>query len=265
MLKPGLVGMLGLLAIACGTEVTIESANGKNDNTADAGTCTATPGPEKECGDSADNDCDGIWDCSDPDCSGVGSCPVCGTIQHPESQPLALPDGEGGSYTSKLSFKGFGQDQKFAAASNLVSVCVDMEHSWIRDLQIDLICPSGTSIALNKFLGQEGDEVFLGTPNDDDDINPVPGKGAKYCWSAAATNAPMLDFANQQERPEGWVLPPGSYRPSDPVTKLMGCPLNGDWTIKVTDLWADDNGYIFSWEISFDPTLVQKCDDPVIQ
>jgi subtilisin-like proprotein convertase family protein len=45
----------------------------------------------------------------------------------------------------------------------------------------------------------------------------------------------------------------------------MGAPLNGDWTIYIQDKWAIDNGYVFSWSIAFDPTLVQDCSGPIIQ
>src|SRR5215475_6516307 len=47
-------------------------------------------------------------------------------------------DGAGPPYTSKLHFDGFGVTQQFVNPSNIVSVCVTMEHSWIRDLQIEL-------------------------------------------------------------------------------------------------------------------------------
>ena len=41
----------------------------------------------------------------------------------------------------------------------------------------------------------------------------------------------------------------------EPFTDLVGCPLNGTWTLTVNDLFAIDNGYICDWSINFDPTL----------
>ncbi|HBN05846.1 MAG TPA: hypothetical protein DD434_08690, partial [Bacteroidales bacterium] len=34
-------------------------------------------------------------------------------------------------------------------------------------------------------------------------------------------------------------------------SSLIGCPINGDWTIRICDHWASDNGYLFSWNIEF--------------
>jgi hypothetical protein len=29
--------------------------------------------------------------------------------------------------------------------------------------------------------------------------------------------------------------------------------------MRVTDLWRDDNGFMFAWKIAFDPSLVPDC------
>jgi len=252
--------------IACGPSHRDGDRNG--DGVDAPGGCVAS-GPEV-CNDGIDNDCDGLTDCGDPECSGIDGCPVCGTVMHPEGQPLALPDDQLHAYSSSVIFQGFADTQTFDNPSNLVSVCVTMEHTWIRDLEIDLVCPNNLhTIALNKFLGRTGSEVYLGEANDNDDVQPVPGVGAKYCWTPTATNPPMLVYANMGMPMLDWQgsneLPPGDYSASVPWTTLMGCKLNGQWTIKVQDLWAADNGYIFDWSISFDPMLVQDCSGPVIQ
>ena len=242
-----------------------------------------------------DNDCDGLTDCNDPDCSGIGTCPVCGMVQHPLGQPLALPDGDGAGppYTSKLHFDGFGVTQTFVNPSNVVSVCVTMEHSWIRDLQIELHSPPGLGgappkvLVLQQMLGRTGDEIYLGRANDQDDANnPVPGLGAEYCWKPTATKKAWLAFANgggtmlkvaDYGDPTSTghdEMPPGDYSAAGPQgtgvgaapwNALMGAPLNGDWMIWIQDRWAVDNGFIFKWSIAFDPSLVVDCSGPVIQ
>jgi hypothetical protein len=60
------------------------------------------------------------------------------------------------------------------------------------------------------------------------------------------------------------MMPPGDYAAADDWNALIGAPLNGDWTLSVTDLWPIDNGYIFEWSISFDPTTVEDCSSPLI-
>ena len=46
------------------------------------------------------------------------------------------------------------------------------------------------------------------------------------------------------------------YQPFQSFSNLIGCPLNGTWTISVCDSWAKDNGYIFNWELALDPALL---------
>ncbi len=250
------------------------------------GGCTPTA---EMCGDSVDNDCDLRVDCGDPDCSGVGSCPVCGAVENPESQPLALPDGIGqstvcstdaqcgdpllpycvhkechASYTSTLSFIGFPMSSRLDDVSKLLSVCVKMEHSWLRDLQMDLVTPDGRVITLHKFVDRTGGEIFLGEANDSDQAsNPVPGAGYDYCWKpnapAIMLDSPTVNMGGNQ------TLPAGDFRSVSPWAAMTGVPLNGAWTMRVTDLWPIDNGFMFEWSIAFDPSLVEDCSGPIIE
>jgi len=243
----------------------------------------------EKCGDNVDNDCDLRVDCGDPDCSGVDGCAVCGSVENPEASPLALPDGIGqstacstnaqctdpvlpncvhkechASYTSTLNFIGFPQGAMLEDVGKLLSVCAKMEHSWVRDLQIDLITPDGRVITLHKFVDRTGGEIYLGVANDADNANnPVPGTGYNYCWKLGAP-ATMLDAPTMAMGIHKY-LPPGDYLSVSPWASMTGTPLNGEWTMRVTDLWPADNGFMFEWSIAFDPTLVSDCSGPIIQ
>jgi hypothetical protein len=240
------------LAIACGPEA--------RDNM--YGNCEMT-GAEV-CGDGLDNDCDGNFDCDDTACSTSAECASanCGTLERPEGS-LALPDGEGNSYRSSINFTGFSDGQTLDDVSKVLGACVVMEHTWLRDLQIELTCPNGTNLVLQQFLGQEGNRVIMGQPVDEGfDPDPVPGVGAEYCWSPSATRGPMLDYATaHSDEYSEYELPPGDYNSVTPMSRLEGYPLNGEWTLKVTDLWEFDNGFIFSWSMHFDPSIVEDCSD----
>jgi gliding motility-associated-like protein len=48
-------------------------------------------------------------------------------------------------------------------------------------------------------------------------------------------------------------LKPGFYNSFEPMTNLNGCPVNGDWTIQVTDFAGLDNGIIYEWGMLFEP------------
>ena len=51
---------------------------------------------------------------------------------------------------------------------------------------------------------------------------------------------------------------------ADLFTAMMDTPLNGAWTMRVTDLWGADNGFMFGWTIAFDPTLINDCSGPIV-
>ncbi|MBE7454233.1 MAG: hypothetical protein HS111_36900 [Kofleriaceae bacterium] len=263
-MKPKLSWSLSLALLlplaACGPNLSGGDDDDDGQNGADARTdqtCVPT-GPET-CDNLTDDDCDGRVDCDDSDCAAVPGCNAvddnCGTLQSPEAS-LALPDDGSTAFTSPLNFTGFTPGQVLTDISKLQGVCVTMEHSWIRDLQIEMSCPTGQNVILSMFLGRTGGEVHLGIPNDSDGVNPVPGTGYDYCWTPTATNPPMLEYANQTGVR---TLPAGDYRSSTPMDALEGCLLNGNWTLRVFDMWPIDNGFIFKWWIRFDASLVEDC------
>lgn len=249
---------VAMLASACGPSAGGGDDDDDGNGSPDAsGACVPT-GPET-CSNVTDDDCNGLADCDDVACEGNAACPSadCGEIQHPEAS-LALPDGEDEpAYESIINFTGFTDGQVLSDPSKLLAVCVNMEHTWLRDLQIEISCPTGGTTVLQMFLGQTGSEIFMGVPIDFDDPIGTPGTGYEYCWSPTAANAPMLDYATANGVHD---LPAGDYRPAGSWDALQGCPLNGNWTIRVDDLWASDNGFIFSWGMKFDPSIIDDCE-----
>lgn len=169
------------------------------------------------------------------------------------SDSVALPDGTGEVYSAPIAFSDFSPGQFLTDASDILEVCVVMEHSYLRDLVIRLECPDGTEITLHEFAGQTGGPVFLGVPFEDDEAGPpIQGTGFEYCWTADATNGTWIEYSNANT-PQ--TLPPDDYTPFENFDNLVGCPLNGEWNINVEDLWGIDNGWIFSWSIAFEESL----------
>ena len=182
----------------------------------------------------------------------VSSVPVEASFQADgvRSDSLALPDGTGAAYETGIAFTNFSPGQVLTDINDLIDICVIMEHSYMRDLEISLTCPDGTNVILHNFGGTTGGEVFLGEPFEaDEGFNPpIPGVGYEYCWTPGSTNGTWLEYANANNP---GTLPPQDYESFDPLTDFLGCPLNGEWTISVQDLWGVDNGYIFEWSITF--------------
>ncbi|MCB0662163.1 MAG: proprotein convertase P-domain-containing protein, partial [Saprospiraceae bacterium] len=172
------------------------------------------------------------------------------------SDSLALPDGTGTSYKTPIKITGFRPGQKLTTIDDLKSICVNMEHSWMRDLEINITCPNGSRAILHDHPGNVGGLVELGLPIDGDGTNPTPGTGYDYCWTPNASRGTWLNYANSTFGLFGdGTLPSGEYSSFDPLTNLEGCPLNGDWEIEVRDWWAQDNGFIFNWSITFSDRL----------
>ena len=167
---------------------------------------------------------------------------------------LFLPDGNGDTYTTSISVTGFPANGTLTSASDFQSVCLNMEHSYLGDLDIQLSCPNGTTVDLVQSIGVGvPGSIFLGDA-DDGAIGGIPGVGWTYCWTPTPTFGTMEAEANAGNTlpvTDGVALPPGDYTSVESLGNFVGCPMNGDWTITVTDNFAIDDGFIFDWGVSF--------------
>jgi gliding motility-associated-like protein len=188
----------------------------------------------------------------------------------PVSGTTFLPDGSGVSYTTAIPVSCFAAGQTITAGSQIQNICLNMEHSYLGDLNIVIICPNGQQTVLHAYdpLGSVTSQN-LGTPwatapIDGSSGTITPGIGANYCFTAsAATNlvggtltGGVFTNGNGPGTYTDTYIPAGSYLPAQSYNNLIGCPANGNWTIQVTDNLASDNGYIFNWDINFAPSLI---------
>ncbi len=258
--------LFAVAVMACGPSAGGDDDDDGNNNGPDGGNNPNCTNPVAEiCDNGVDDDCDNIGDCDDSDCSSSSACsnPNCGQLQTATGS-LDLPDGACpedetqpcAGFENSINFTGFSQGQTLNDISKLLGVCVNMEHSWMRDLVIYAQCPNGTRVMLSDFVGHTGGEVFVGQPNDFDEGAPVPGTGWDYCWTPSAANQPWIPYADATNTGQ---LPAGDYQSSQPLDAFVGCPLNGNWTIRVEDRWGIDNGFIFQWSVKFDPSIVEDC------
>jgi gliding motility-associated-like protein len=170
-----------------------------------------------------------------------------------------LPDDVGSCFQSELVFNMFTPGQTLNNTNDLLDICVSMEHSFMGDLVATIICPNGQSVILHQ---QNGGGTFLGDPFDVDD-SLQPGNCWSYCWSPTATNGTWVDNAEFGPTPNVTIAPntgfnsltPGTYESLNSLGGLVGCPLNGTWTIEFCDLWGSDDGFICDWSLSFDPSI----------
>lgn len=170
-----------------------------------------------------------------------------------------LPDGSGTSYSTSVTIGGFGT-QNIAAGSDIATICMEIEHSYIGDLDMTLTCPNGTTIQLmDTYNGTGPGNVFLGDALDDG--STTPGIGMTYCFDLGAIWGTMNDeniagnYIPATLSAPNNILTPGSYQPLQSFNGLIGCPIDGDWTLTITDNIGIDNGYIFEWGIEINPAI----------
>ena len=170
----------------------------------------------------------------------------------PVSGTTFLPDGSGATYQTCVTVDCYESSLTLTDVNQIVAICVNMEHSYMGDLDINIISPNGQTAVLKGYPGGNG--TYLGGANDDG--TNTPGTGADYCFSSTGTvtieNGPTITAGSN---PPNNSITPGTYLPEGNLSDLLGSPLNGDWCIEIIDNLSIDNGYIFSWSIEFDPTL----------
>lgn len=183
--------------------------------------------------------------------------------------PLFLPDGNDTNYETIITITDFEDGQVLETGADIINFCVNMEHSFLGDLEMMLTCPDGTSINIfNSFTGDGlfpggfgGGGTFMGDANDSGPPG-VPGIGFDYCFSidaewgtlgeefAGGNTVPVNSFP-----PGGNAMASGTYQPEESFDSFIGCPLNGDWTLTIRDNLFIDDGWIFNWSIYFNPEI----------
>lgn len=103
---------------------------------------------------------------------------------------------------------------------------LDITHTWIDDLVIDLTSPAGTTVRIMNRPCNSEDNILI---NFDDE--------------AASPNYPCPPTNN------------GTYQPYNPLSGFDGQDLAGTWTLTIMDIFAQDGGTLNAWglEICYAP------------
>jgi gliding motility-associated-like protein len=191
-----------------------------------------------------------------------GSFPI-GQVR---SETLFIPDNPAKEYRTSVYFTDFAPGQVLTNVADLTRIFVNMEHSYARDIEIKLLCPSRRPVILHQydFPTRNRNRILIGRPLqgasdcsipatcvDDATRNPA-GTGLEYSWvNTGAATTWRSNFGGAGT----FSLPAGNYASDQALSTLVGCPLNGEWTIVVKDQFGGDNGWIFQWGIEFKKTL----------
>jgi len=147
---------------------------------------------------------------------------------------------------SELEFliyvEGYDADQIITPEEiAFMKICANMEHSYLDDFYMYIKCPNGQQAILHEYYDCDG--AYLGEPNQSDSCNP--GVGYDYCWTMNASDF-MTDVCYS-----GSTVPSGMYLPIYSFDSLIGCPMNGNWSLSIYDNCTANNGTIFNWSIDF--------------
>jgi subtilisin-like proprotein convertase family protein len=172
--------------------------------------------------------------------------------QGPQTVPLVLPTGVDGAPVPRTLTPGSAipDDSALGLASTInipdagvvkdLDVRVNITHSWVGDLRLDLTGPDGTTVKLAEHPGgpDNGGQNFVNMVFDDEAPTSISTAAAPYT---------------------------GRFRPqNDQLERFNGKPQTGDWTLRVRDLFEGDTGSLGSWgtdthpaECLFDPSPPQ--------
>ncbi len=110
------------------------------------------------------------------------------------------------------------------AAHGLVTICLNISHTYDSDLEVHLISPDGTNINLFSGIGG-GDDNFTNT-----------------CLNQSATQ-----LINSGSAPFT-----GTFKPQETIGNMNnGQNGNGIWTLRIMDTYPQDAGILYSWSLTF--------------
>jgi len=199
---------------------------------------------------------------------------------------------------SPITYFGF-LDTTIRNINDIQYVRLNIAHELAVAINIRLICPNDTvnilyqdgefapltcapDITGGAWQGQNCDESW---PAFGEAINNL---GWNYCWSDNNSSNYTYAFGDgiiyREENGQNNVVASNAvcgdgsfdsthissneqfYHPDEPFSNLIGCHINGTWTIEIIDFSSNDNEYsanLFDWEIKFADGVLQPAGNSV--
>lgn len=137
------------------------------------------------------------------------------------------------AFASSINVHGIPLE-KLSDPAVIESVCININHTWIDDINVYLMAPGGQYMELTTSNGGNGDN-YTGT-----------------CFSPSATQPIDYDmgFAPASAAPFT-----GLFQPEGKWTDLTDSEVNGSWKLLVLDDVAGFTGVLSDWSITFNTAL----------
>jgi subtilisin-like proprotein convertase family protein len=128
-----------------------------------------------------------------------------------------------------------------AVISN-ISVAFNMTHTWVGDIDLNLIAPNGQNLnlvgALNNGTGGNGTDDFTNTVISSTSTTPISGAAAPRTGTFAA------------EKRDGYGPTGNEQTAATTNWPNLLAVVNGDWKLAIADFAAGDEGTLTSWSIT---------------
>ncbi len=147
---------------------------------------------------------------------------------------VSIPNEQGTRYSSTMTIDDYPFGTAIEEITDLSFIGITLDHNWITDLDITLTCPSGSTVNIQQH------QVYNNSIK-------ISGDSVKRTYWSPYHKAPWGENGKL-------VLSGNESGTYENLNQLIGCPLNGDWTLTVEDFWDKDDGYLWDWSIGFPDT-----------
>jgi subtilisin-like proprotein convertase family protein len=162
-----------------------------------------------------------------------------GLVQGPSGLPVSIPDNNVNGITSSF-------DVAEDVTLTDLDVRVNIEHTWVGDLRIQLRSPAGTVVTLLDRPGVPGSS--FGCSDDDLDVT-FDDDGTLDLETYCAGSAPWYS---------------GVASPAQPLSAFIGQSSLGTWSLIVSDNAGSDVGRILEWELITTPSIASGTCEPCV-
>ena len=169
--------------------------------------------------------CSGTFSAAYMFTTGESNC----TYSYSNNTAVSIADGTGANTPGATSTKTVVVPGTVTGNINSVTTTVNLSHTYVQDLVLELSHPDGTII---KLMNRNCDE------------------GA----SATATYSFNFTDAGASALPNGSCLNPlitGNVKPQQALSTFAGKTAAGTWTLRATDYYNGDTGSLANWSVTF--------------
>ena len=141
--------------------------------------------------------------------------------------------------SSFLDISGATNPELGVNGQALCMVCLNLTQDAMEELDINLIAPDGSSVALtvNDVIGF-GQSIFF-------EICFVP------CSQSADPDAGFADVFDTSNDWQDFTTYDGTYYPQEGCLEDLTGDINGEWELEITDVLFAENGELFDWYLVF--------------